>query len=139
MRFLFWKAFIGLLVFDTLLLGHNFVRLHRIVGRWPVAHGNEAPETVDRVSGAMNRALMWYPKHVLCLQRSAVTTCVLRSEGVHAQMVLGAQKFPFKAHAWVEVKGRAVNERNSQALSTYGIWHRSSDELAMTLQAGLVN
>lgn len=124
MRFLFWKAFLGLLAFDALLLGRNFARLHRIVRRWPVAKENEPVETVDRVAEAVNRALMWYPKHVLCLQRSAVTTCVLRNQGVHAQMVLGAQKFPFKAHAWVEVNGKVVNERNSHLLSAYGVWER---------------
>jgi hypothetical protein len=124
MQFLFWKAFIGLWAFDTLLLGRNFARLHRIVRGWPVACGNETPETIDLVSEAINRALMWYPKHVLCLQRSAVTTCVLRSHGINAQMVLGAQKSPFKAHAWVEVNGRAVNETNMQTLSRYGVWER---------------
>jgi hypothetical protein len=124
MRSLFWKAFLGLLAFDALLLGRNFTRLHRIVRRWPVAKQNEPAETVDRVAEAVNRALIWYPKHVLCLQRSAVTTCVLRNQGVYAQMVLGAQKFPFKAHAWVEVNGKVVNERNSQLLSAYGVWER---------------
>jgi hypothetical protein len=37
--------------------------------------------------------------------------------------VIGAQKFPFKAHAWVEVNGRVVNER-SDVQSIYGIWER---------------
>lgn len=123
MRFLFCKAFIGLLFFDGLLLGRNFARLHRIVHRWHVAQQDAVPETIDGVCEAMNHALMWYPKHVRCLQRSAVTTCLLRSCGVPSQMVLGAQKFPFKAHAWVEVNGRAVNERNN-VQATYGVWER---------------
>lgn len=123
MRFLFWKALIGLLAYDALFLGHNFARLHGIVRRWPVASGEAAPGTVERVCEAMNHACIWYPKRVLCLQRSAVTSCLLRSHRVPADMVLGAQKLPFKAHAWVEVNGLAVNERrNVQAI--YGVWER---------------
>ena len=37
-------------------------------------------------------------------------------------MILGAQKLPFKAHAWVEVNGRAINERSN--IATYAIWDR---------------
>src|SRR5712692_409178 len=111
MRFLFSRALAGLVAFDLLLLSRDFATLHRTVRNWKVK-GIEAPSNVmDRVCDAVNRACIWYPKRALCLQRSAVTTCLLRSYGVSAQMVLGAQKLPFKAHAWVEVGGRAVNER----------------------------
>ena len=56
---------------------------------------------INNVCVAVNRAMMWYPKQVLCLQRSVVTTCLLRSSGVEAQLVMGAQRTPFKAHPWV--------------------------------------
>jgi hypothetical protein len=48
---------------------------------------------------------------VLCLQRSAATACLLRRYCVEAHMVIGAQQMPFKAHAWVEVGGRVVNDK----------------------------
>jgi hypothetical protein len=47
----------------------------------------------------------------LCLQRSAATACLLKRCGIPAQMVIGAQQMPFKAHAWVEVDGRVVNDK----------------------------
>lgn len=120
---LFWKAFLGLLAFDVLLLGRNFARLHRIVRGWKVASREVPQDIVDQVCKAMNHACVWYPKRALCLQRSVVMTCMLRSYGVSAQMVLGAQRLPFKAHAWVEVDRQAINERtNVQAL--YGVWER---------------
>ena len=72
---------------------------------------------------AVNYAGVWYPKQALCLQRSFVTTYLLRKYGLSAHMVLGAQKLPFKAHAWVEVEGRAVNER-SNVQATYAVWDR---------------
>src|SRR5467141_1643788 len=109
MRFLFWKALIGLLGFDLLLLGRNFAKLHRIIRRWKVSPKKPSPDVIARVCDAVNCGCSWYPKRALCLQRSFVTVCLLRTYGVPAQMVLGAQKMPFKAHAWVEVGGRVVN------------------------------
>jgi hypothetical protein len=123
MRLLFWNALFGLLAFDMLMLGRNFARLHRVVGGWDVAHKIPRPDVADRVCDAVNHACAWYPKRALCLQRSVVTTCLLRSNGVPAQMVLGAQKLPFKAHAWVEVDGHAINER-TDVQTIYGIWER---------------
>jgi len=46
----------------------------------------------------------------LCLQRSAAAVCLLKSYGVRALMVIGAQQMPFKTHAWVEVDGHIVND-----------------------------
>jgi len=123
MRFLFWKALLALTVFDLLLLGRNFPRLHRIVQSWKVSPREPSPNTTRHVCDAVNRACSWYPKRALCLQRSVVTTCLLRSCGVSAQFVLGAQRLPFKAHAWVEVNGCAVNEL-SDVQSNYGVWER---------------
>ncbi len=123
MRVLFWKALIGLIAFDSLLLVRNFATLHRIVRSWNVNDKGAADDVTDRVCDAVNYACSWYPKRALCLQRAAVTTCLLRSCGVPAQMVIGAQKLPFKAHAWVEVNGRAVNER-TDVQTIYGVWER---------------
>ncbi len=59
----------------------------------------------------MAYACIWYPKQVLCLQRSAVAVTMLRRYGIPAEMVIGAQRLPLKAHAWVEVGGRVVNDK----------------------------
>jgi hypothetical protein len=123
MRFLFWKALVGLIVFDLLFLGRNFATLHRTVRKWKLSGKIARLGSTDQVCDAINHACVWYPKEVLCLQRSAITTCLLRSCGVPAVLVIGAQRLPFKAHAWVEVNGRAVNERiDVQAI--YGIWEK---------------
>jgi hypothetical protein len=123
MRLLFWKAFLGLLAFDLFGFGKHFARLHRTVSGWPVANKVAHLGVTSRVCEAVNYACAWYPKHALCLQRSVVTTCLLRSCGVRAQMVVGAQKLPFKAHAWVEVDGQAINERKN-VRAIYGVWER---------------
>ena len=36
---------------------------------------------------------------------------MLRVRGTSAHMMIGAQKMPFKAHAWVEVDGHIVDDR----------------------------
>jgi len=123
MRFLFCKALIGLVAFDLLLLVRNFATMHRIVRNWEASGKEAVPDATTRVCNAVNNACSWYPKRALCLQRSAVTTCLLRSCGVPAKMVIGAQKLPFKAHAWVEVHGCPVNER-TDVQTIYGVWER---------------
>ena len=109
-----FAAFVGLLAFDLLLKFRGFESLIRKVEHWPTA----APRTSDleicrRIRAMVDRAQMYYPKKAMCLQHSAVVTCLLRRRGVPAQMILAAQEFPAKAHAWVEVDGTVVNENQS--------------------------
>jgi len=119
---LVWSALILLLVFD-LFTGRHFPRLYRIVRNRRVRPVAAPSGTTERVCDATNYACILYPKHVLCLQRSFVITCLLRRHGVPAQLVLGAQKAPFAAHAWVEVDRRAVNEERNVA-AVYAVWER---------------
>jgi hypothetical protein len=60
---------------------------------------------------AIKLACASYPRLALCLQRSATTVTLLRQCGIPAQLVIGATKLPFRAHAWVEINGRTVNEQ----------------------------
>jgi hypothetical protein len=112
-----------LLAYDILSALCRFQTIYSMVKGWSVKSRAEAPDIIDRVCVAVNYASVWYPKQALCLQRSFVTTYLLRKNGVAAKMVLGAQKLPFKAHAWVEADGRAVNER-SNVQATYAVWDR---------------
>jgi Transglutaminase-like superfamily len=120
---LFCRALLMLIVYDVLRTVCRFNTLYLMVKRWNVASRAADSDSVDRVCTAVNYACIWYPKQVLCLQCAFVSTYLLRKNGVRANMVLGAQKLPFKAHAWVEVDGRAINER-SNVQATYGVWDR---------------
>lgn len=119
---LFVQAMSMLLAYDLLRLVCRFQILYSIVKHWEIA-GTSKPDMINRVCTAVNYACVWYPKQALCLQRSFVTTYLLRKQGIPARMVLGAQKLPFKAHTWVEVDGKAINER-SNVQATYAIWDR---------------
>lgn len=110
-------AFFGLLAFDLVLRLRGFEALIRKVETWPIREPrNSNVEICRRVCAIVNRAQVYYPRKAMCLQHSAVVTCLLRRCGVPAQMVLAAQEFPPKAHAWVDVGGTVVND--SQQVKT---------------------
>lgn len=111
MSFLVVKAYWKLIRFDFYLARGNFSALYEKVRKYPLRKEPANPEAIERVCSAMDMACIWYWKEALCLQRSAATACLLKDYGVTAQMVIGAQQMPFKAHAWVEVDGRVVNDK----------------------------
>ncbi len=120
---LFFRALLMLIAYDLLCTFSTFGKIHKMVKLWSVTRRPSDDDIIDRVCKAVNYACIWYPKQVLCLQCAFVTTYLLRRGGVSAHMILGAQKLPFKAHAWVEVDGRAINER-SNVQATYAVWDR---------------
>ena len=105
-------AFLALFATNLILKLMSFAMLYHLVKTWPKSHTNEMDSegVVQRVRAAVDRATTWYPKQARCLQRSAVTVCLLRSCGVPAEMVIGVNKVPFKSHAWAEVFGEVVND-----------------------------
>lgn len=106
-----FSAFLGLLAFDLMLRLAGFNTLITRVERWPIAEPRSTDgEMCRRVRAMVDRAQMYYPKKAMCLQHSAVVTCLLRRCGFPAEMVLAAQEFPPKAHAWVEVLNEVVND-----------------------------
>lgn len=111
MSFLVPRAFLLLMRFDLYLARGNFAALYDTVRNYPIAGNAPSPSVVEGICSAVDTACIWYPKEVLCLQRSAATACLLKTCGVPAQMVLGAQRRPFRAHAWVEVDRTVVNDK----------------------------
>src|SRR5207253_10918068 len=110
MRFLVLRAYLSLIYFDLYLARGNFAALYDKVRKYPVGKPEPGLDA-QRICSAVDMACIWYWKEALCLQRSAATACLLKRYGVTAQMVIGAQQMPFKAHAWVEVDGRVVNDK----------------------------
>ncbi|MCU1384449.1 MAG: hypothetical protein JWL71_3146 [Acidobacteria bacterium] len=103
------RAWFGLAAFDVALLA-GFGRAHERVRSCRVeAPGRETDP--EQIVWAVDEACVWYVKRAPCLQRSAVTTCLLRRYGVRAELVIGYRGIPFESHAWVEVDGRIVNDR----------------------------
>ena len=111
MSYLMLKAYLKLILFDFYLARGNFEALYEKVRKYPIAARTPGPNDIERINYAIDMACIWYWKEALCLQRSAATACLLKQYGILAQMVIGAQHIPFKAHAWVEVDGRVVNDK----------------------------
>ena len=106
-----FTAFVGLFAFDLLVKFAGFEALIKKVESWPTAEPRKTDrEICRRVRATVDRAQMYYPKKAMCLQHSAVVTCLLRRRGVRAEMVLGARAFPPKAHAWAEVMNEVVSD-----------------------------
>lgn len=103
-------AFLGLFLFDLILILSSLKTLCAWVKAWPTRSRSFAESTIGEICAAVQNACVWYPRKALCLQRSAVTTILLRSQGVPAQMIIGVREMPFLAHAWVEVNGSVVND-----------------------------
>lgn len=104
-------AFLGLATVDFFLKFVSFTALYQFVKHWPVNESGPGPSAVNDIIESVTRAMTWYPKRAMCLQRSAVTVCLLRSSGINAQLIIGCQKLPFLMHAWVEVDGEVVGEK----------------------------
>jgi Transglutaminase-like superfamily len=98
---LVFKAYLQLVRFDLLLARGNFEKLYEKVRTCRRARVAAVPGVVEKTCAAIDLASIWYWKQVLCLQRSAVP----------AQMVIGIQQMPFKAHAWVEAGGHVVGDK----------------------------
>ena len=111
MSLLVFKAYAKLIYFDLYLARGNFSALYERVRNYPVRKKVPSPQTVEEICSAVDMACIWYWKEALCLQRSAATACLLREYGVAAKLVIGAQQMPFRAHAWVEVEDRVVNDK----------------------------
>lgn len=111
MRFLVLQAYSRLIYFDLLLARGNFLSVYQRVRNYPLTKPSRTSNATERICRAVDEACIWYWKEVLCLQRSAATTCLLKQHGLAARMMIGAQPLPFRAHAWVEVDGAVVNDK----------------------------
>jgi hypothetical protein len=99
--------FVDLVTYTT-----GFKGLRRLLRSSRVAkQEGSAPADISTTIAALNIAARYYPKHVRCLQHSAVATWLIRRKGVAASFVIGCRKIPFYAHAWVEVAGAVVNDK----------------------------
>jgi hypothetical protein len=108
---LFVSAYRELLIFDWFVTRGKFEELYVRVRKCPIRKAIFGPNVVARICSAIDHASIWYSKPILCLQRSAATACLLKRHGIPAEMVIGVQTTPFKAHAWVEVEGRVVSDK----------------------------
>lgn len=122
MTLLLFRAYFLILSFETAIVRGQFNTVYRRVRDCAVGTSS-APTGLRDAPAAINTACVLYFKQVECLQRSAALVCLLRHFGTPAQLVIGAQQLPFRAHAWVEVNGIVVND-SSSSVHLYGVLDR---------------
>jgi len=111
MTLLVLKSWLLLLYVDGVIKLRPFRTLHSYVRGYPVRNRAATRWTPEELCHAVDLACVLYLKQVLCLQRSATTTVLLRSYGWNASMLIGAQVTPPEFHAWVEVGNKIVNDK----------------------------
>ncbi len=111
MLVLILTAYLQLIRFGFHIRHKDFAALHTAVHNCCVRTHTPRCASLEDLCRAVDLACIWYRKKVLCLQRSAAATCLLRRHGIAAQLVIGTQQVPFNAHAWVEVEGQVVTDR----------------------------
>jgi hypothetical protein len=104
------RAYAALVCADLVLLAAGYDRFARLIKRWPISGRRLRSIGEAAVCAEVDAAARFYFKHAWCLQRSAVTACLLRREGRPAQTVVGVHELPFSAHAWVELGGKVIND-----------------------------
>jgi Transglutaminase-like superfamily len=122
MTLLLIRAYLLLLSFETAIRRGQFNTVYRRV-RHCAAGTSPKPFGPSDAPTAINTACVLYFKQVECLQRSAALVCLLRQLGTPAELVIGAQQLPFRAHAWVEVNGVVVND-SAPSVQLYGVLDR---------------
>lgn len=107
------SSLLALLLLKTALAVAGFGRTWRWMQRNAERHplmreSDDAFVAQAEYTVAMAAAL--YPGRAACLERSMLLYWYLRRAGVAVRFRVGAQLYPFLAHAWVEYQGRPIND-----------------------------
>ena len=108
---LWLRSFLTILRIELLMRFSRLEKLHWLVRKQAIDFASNEKPLVDEICHSVDLVCAFYPKQVLCLQRSAATTLMLKRSGWKAEMVIGVQLLPFSSHAWVEIDGVVVNDK----------------------------
>jgi transglutaminase superfamily protein/coenzyme PQQ synthesis protein D (PqqD) len=73
-----------------------------------------SPDFLANVVRKVATAAAFFPGRALCLEQALTLSLCLRRRGVAARLRIGAQPYPFAAHAWVEHHGKLVGASHDQ-------------------------
>jgi prolyl oligopeptidase len=111
MAWLVAEALFYLIRTDLLMCRRGIAAVHGVLADAPPLRSGVPRHSPEQICRAADISSVLYFKRVLCLQRSAATTMLLRRYGFAAELVIGARILPFKAHAWVELAGVVLNDK----------------------------
>lgn len=113
MRWLTFRSYLLLLRIDRLMDRGGIQSIQEKILTAEVRDSRRREDdNLDQLCRAVDLACIFYPRRVLCLQRSAATVLLLRAYGFKAEMVIGVQTLPFSSHAWVEINNVVINDKS---------------------------
>jgi len=89
-------------------LRRTFALMRRLIPS--LAEPRDADAIIAETTHNVAVAGAFYPRRALCLEQSLTMFLLLRRQGVRAELRLGVQPRPFRAHAWIESGGRPIGE-----------------------------
>jgi Transglutaminase-like superfamily len=87
--------------------------LQRALPAGKIPGQNSNPRLVQQTARMVRAAADHGPFHGNCLRQSLALWWLLRRQGIDSELRIGVRKSGarFEAHAWIEWRGRALNER----------------------------
>lgn len=115
-RVLIMRAWFRLLMIDCRLKFTRFESVQKWIvkaAKLEVNHksgsASSVPWIIDEASRVVQIASKFYYRvRRDCLPAGMLAFYLMRRRGLPAELCIGVRKFPFKAHAWVELEGRIV-------------------------------
>jgi len=117
-RWLLLQAFVFIPLIAVSLRLMNFQRLHSILLGFsndpPGVCGEAALQQAASISRLVQAAASRMPSKITCLVRSTTLWYLLRRQGIGSEIRIGVnqQGGEFHAHAWVEIDGIVINDRD---------------------------
>lgn len=102
-------GFLAVVEADVVLATQKLAGLVRRIEA-AAGHGSEGAAPANALTAAVAHARLWYPRKVDCLVASAALTLLALRRGTRVELVVGVQRLPFRAHAWVEKAGVVLND-----------------------------
>lgn len=112
MAYLILKSYLSLITVEIEQKTFGFKRVYKSVrGRRTASIAEDKRTSYEQIARAMDLACVFYPKTVLCLQRSVAAVRCLRRSGWPAELVIGCAISTFEDHAWVELGAVVINDK----------------------------
>ena len=114
------KLYVSLLTivcwFSLRLLGWaRTVRALRALHPQPATSPGRVLQGVDEVDEAVRQAATGLILNSECKERAIVAWHILRGRfGLPATLLVGIKRYPFQAHAWVEIEGRYISDHQER-------------------------
>jgi len=115
-RFMTTRALVLFVLIDVGLYFFGFNRVYKAFARWTRTLKRRVPEglegeVLDRtLAGVVTATRRYYRSRKDCLPKSLTIYYLVRKQGIDASLCIGVKKFPFAGHAWVEYRGRIVDD-----------------------------